>query len=69
MKGHSSVITSVCFSPDNTKIVTGSWDTKIMIWDSKSIAKLGAPLKGHSDSIICVKFSPDGTRLVSGSSD
>ena len=31
---HSSVITSVAFSPDGTKIVSGSADKTIKVWDS-----------------------------------
>ena len=31
---HSSYITSVVFSPDGTKIVSGSYDQTIKVWDS-----------------------------------
>ena len=34
---HSNVITSVAFSPDGTKIVSGSLDRTIKVWD------VGAP--------------------------
>ena len=34
---HSNVITSVAFSPDGTKIVSGSDDKTIKVWD------VGAP--------------------------
>ena len=31
---HSKLITSVAFSPDGTKIVSGSWDKTIKVWVS-----------------------------------
>ena len=32
-KAHSDCITSVAFSPDGTKIVSGSNDERIKVWD------------------------------------
>ena len=31
---HSSIITSVAYSPDGTKIVSGSRDQTIKVWDA-----------------------------------
>jgi WD40 repeat protein len=31
---HSNIIASVAFSPDGTRIVSGSFDTMIKVWDS-----------------------------------
>ena len=37
VNAHSNYITSVVFSPDGTKIVSGSYDQTIKVWD------MGAP--------------------------
>ena len=34
VNAHSNYITSVVFSPDGTKIVSGSFDQTIKVWDS-----------------------------------
>ena len=31
---HSSIITSVAYSPDGTKVVSGSGDKTIKVWDA-----------------------------------
>ena len=36
-KAHSDLITSVAFSPDGTKIVSGSWDKTIKVWESGAL--------------------------------
>ena len=65
---------SVCFSPDGTKIASGSgsdWDSDdqtVLIWDAASGEQL-CSLTGHSGSVWSVALSKDGTRLVSGSAD
>ena len=56
------------FSPDGTRIVTGSYDKTAKVWD----AQTGTPLlelKGHTGGCTSVAFSPDGTRIVTGSED
>ncbi|KAE9383358.1 WD40 repeat-like protein, partial [Gymnopus androsaceus JB14] len=60
---------SVAFSPDGTRIVSGSHDHTIRIWDATTGAQIGEPLEGHEDSVPPVAFSPDGNRIVSGSDD
>ncbi|KAG2354776.1 WD40-repeat-containing domain protein, partial [Suillus spraguei] len=60
---------SVSFSPDGTRIVTGSLDKTVRLWDAATGEPVGEPLQGHTAWVSSVSFSPDGTRIVSGSYD
>ena len=68
LKGHTSYVNSVSFSPDGKRIVSGSDDNTIRIWDATTGKELEI-LEGHTDWVNSVSFSPDGKRIVSGSDD
>ena len=61
-------VLSVSFSPDGRRIVSGSYDRTIRIWDAESGQEL-SKLEGHTAVVLSVSFSPDGRRIVSGSDD
>ncbi|KAG2028735.1 WD40-repeat-containing domain protein [Suillus americanus] len=69
LRGHTHLVSSASFSPDGTRIVTGSRDKNVRLWDVVTGKTVGEPLRGHTDSVNSVSFSPDGTRIVTGSSD
>ncbi|MGB3768471.1 MAG: caspase family protein [Phormidesmis sp.] len=68
IEGHSHFVYSVAFSPDGERIISGSADCTLRLWDLKGNA-IGKPFKGHSSSVYSVAFSPDGAYIVSGSDD
>jgi WD40 repeat protein len=55
---------SVAWSPDGTKIASGSADRTIEIWNASSCSML-RNLSGHSDYVSSVAWSPDGTKIAS----
>ncbi|KAG6327499.1 hypothetical protein ID866_11590 [Astraeus odoratus] len=63
------MIRSVAFSPDGTRIISGSFDKTVRVWDAERGVQIGSPLEGHTDWVTSVAFSSDGTRITSGSHD
>jgi WD40 repeat protein/tRNA A-37 threonylcarbamoyl transferase component Bud32 len=68
LRGHTSRVTSVAFSPDGNRLASGSADNTVKVWDARTGLET-LTLKGHSGQVNCVAFSPDGKRLVSSSDD
>ena len=71
-RGHTKAVYSVCFSSDNKKIVSGSSDNSIKIWNSENFWESSSPeftLNGHTRCVSSVCFFSDNKKIVSGSFD
>jgi len=65
--GDTAWVNSVAFSPDGTKVLTGSDDATAKLWDASD----GTLLRTFGDTawVNSVAFSPDGTKVLTGSDD
>jgi WD domain, G-beta repeat len=68
LRGHEGRINAAAFSPDGARIVSGSWDGTVRVWDAASGAEQ-LVLRGHEEPVSAAAFLPDGARIVSGSDD
>lgn len=66
--GHTKAVNSISIS-SNGKIISGSDDETIRLWDYNIGMKTGEPIKGHNGIITSVAFSPGGDKFASGSRD
>ncbi|KAG9086618.1 hypothetical protein FS749_003521 [Ceratobasidium sp. UAMH 11750] len=65
----SSGVLCVAFSPNSRRIVSGSDDGTVRIWDAETGDPVLEPLKGHTRGVNSVAFSPNGRWIASGSDD
>ncbi|KIN99910.1 hypothetical protein M404DRAFT_86267, partial [Pisolithus tinctorius Marx 270] len=47
LEGHTDYVTSVAFSPGGKRIVSGSEDKTVRVWDAERGVQVGSPLEGH----------------------
>lgn len=66
--GHAQWINVVGFSPDGTKVASGSHDKSLRIWDSTTGEEISKTTQ-RTGRIHSLVFSPDGSSIVYGSSD
>jgi WD40 repeat protein len=69
LRAHPTSVNSVAFSRDDKRLVSGSTDNTVKVWNTQSHSQIGDALKGHRGQVTSVAFNADGTRIVSGSID
>lgn len=63
LRGHTDTIAAVAFSPDGSKIVTGSNDERAIIWRASTARPAARPLK-ETSGVLSVAFSKDGSEVA-----
>ena len=66
--GHNHFVSSLALNSDNTKLVSGSWDKTIRLWDIPT-SKSDLLFKGHTKDVLSVAFSHDERLIFSGAMD
>jgi WD40 repeat protein/tRNA A-37 threonylcarbamoyl transferase component Bud32 len=66
--GHNAATYALKFSPDGTRLASGSEDRTARLWDTAS-GELLATCRGHKSRIYSIAFRPDGARFLTASSD
>ena len=69
LKGHTSDVFTVVYSPDARRILSGSSDGSVTVWDSTTGEILFGPVTAHSNIIRSISFHPSGESFVTGSDD
>ncbi|CAE6503943.1 unnamed protein product [Rhizoctonia solani] len=69
LKGHTDYISSIVFSPDGSRIISGCSNGLVCTWDVHQRNLPSTSMNTASIDILSAKFSSDGMRFVTGSKD
>jgi WD40 repeat protein len=66
LTGHEARVTALAYSPDGTRLLTGSEDKTAALWDVET-GRLLTVYRGHAGAVNLLAYSPDGTRVATAS--
>jgi WD40 repeat protein len=69
MEGHTDFVMAAAFFKDSRRVITGSWDHTLRVWDVQTGKLVGEPFEGHKEGVRSVAISPDDRRIASGGKD
>ncbi len=68
LRGHTGRVTSLAFSRDGNRLVSGATDESLRVWNLKQAGEV-FKFRGHRGAVGSVDFSPDGRHVASGGAD
>jgi WD40 repeat protein len=66
LEGHKELVTCAAFTPDGSRIVSGSRDNTLRLWDVVTGRELRRVELTGKPQVTCLAVSPDGRRLLTG---
>ncbi len=63
---HDDDVSCLSFSPDNSFIVSGGWDSKLIVYSNDSTYNIHQELKDFSGAVNDITFSRDGYKMIAG---
>jgi len=66
--GHTELVNSINWSPDNSRFITSGWDGTVRIWDFLSGLQL-MKIRAHPGGVYYATYDQSGEYIVSGGDD
>ena len=70
--GHTSFVRSIAFSGDGGRLVTGTQDGVVRLWNARREGEIRDEMhlfRGHEGAVESVAFTPDGRRIITAATD
>jgi WD40 repeat protein len=68
-EGHTETVADVIHVPGGHRIMTGSRDGSLRVWDLQSGKQIGNDWRDGENEVYVIGLSPDGKKVASGSDD
>ncbi|MBD2168091.1 PQQ-binding-like beta-propeller repeat protein [Calothrix membranacea FACHB-236] len=68
LTGHSSFVNAIALTPDGQRVISGSSDNSLKVWNLQTGEELFT-LKGHRKPISAIAVTPNGKQVISASRD
>jgi WD40 repeat protein len=70
--GDQSSVRAIAFSSDGGRLLTGTQDGTVRLWDARHDGEIGDDIhlfRGHEGAVETVTFTPDGRRIITAATD
>lgn len=68
LNGHTDSVSTIDFNHDGTRLISGSFDNTIKLWDVSSLKEIKT-FTGHTNKVISIDFASNENTFVSASHD